>query len=328
MDSATAADFAVCCPSGSLLEAELRKRGILCFPWIEADLHLKSRWRRFASAVAILIACCVFVADIIHLNQTGGYRITRVAGYLKRIPIVAHVRLFEDAAYLASCNPSSATLRGIIAVSDAIRSELIRFSVLSNIPIHRIYDAYVPKYSSVHPADALAVSRIVCVGRIEKNKGHEILVEAARILRQEITIVGDGELNFVEHVKGIAPSYVSFTGFKHDIKDVLMSCSVLACPSSLESFGRVILEAWDAGLVPVAFAGSGGAAEIISASGGGILYSEQTASSLAEALRTAIKLEPERRHLLVSKGRKWMLRETSPVVAGERIGEVLRSAVR
>jgi hypothetical protein len=45
----------------------------------------------------------------------------------------------------------------------------------------------------------------------------------------------------------------------------MCTCSMPVCPSHMELLGRVIFEAWDVGAVPVAFSGSGGAAEIVAA---------------------------------------------------------------
>jgi glycosyltransferase involved in cell wall biosynthesis len=66
------------------------------------------------------------------------------------------------------------------------------------------------------------------------------------------------------------------------------------------------LEAWDDGTVPVVFSGSGGAAEIVAAARGGILYDRQTPDSLAAALQETLNLDPTRSAELVSNGRSWM----------------------
>ena len=71
---------------------------------------------------------------------------------------------------------------------------------------------------------------------------------------------------------------------------------------------------------PVAFSGTGGAAEIVAAAKGGILYEEQTPESLALALRDTLELEQEQRARLIRNGRSWMARN------GESLSTILMGA--
>jgi glycosyltransferase involved in cell wall biosynthesis len=89
----------------------------------------------------------------------------------------------------------------------------------------------------------------------------------------------------------------------------------------------VIFEAWDAGVIPVVFSGSGGAAEIVAAAEGGILYDKQEPLSLAVALREALELDPKRREQFVNNGRNWMRRNCSLEAYGKTISAILSNAV-
>jgi glycosyltransferase involved in cell wall biosynthesis len=86
----------------------------------------------------------------------------------------------------------------------------------------------------------------------------------------------------------------------------LVGGAALVCPSYRESLGRVLFEAWDAGLVPVVWSGSGGAAEAVLASGGGLTYAAQDGASLAQTLRTLLSLAPDARVALIEAGRAWL----------------------
>jgi glycosyltransferase involved in cell wall biosynthesis len=110
-----------------------------------------------------------------------------------------------------------------------------------------------------------------------------------------------------------------------DILPLLQTSSVLAFPSHRETLGRVIFEAWDAGAIPVVFSGSGGAAEIVAAAKGGILYEEQTPESLARVLRDALELDQEQRAVLIGNGRSWMAENCNPEMYGEMLSEILGS---
>jgi glycosyltransferase involved in cell wall biosynthesis len=254
------------------------------------------------------------------------------------LPIVAHVRIFEDAAYLARQSPGPCRLRGIIAISSAVEAEIRRFQQLDSIQLYRIYDAYAPAMPVLRnlPPQGRIVNRVACVGRLVPVKGQDVLVGALRILKDfeggfECLFVGDGEGRFVQELKqttldGNAASSVRWLGFVGDVFSLLQTCSVLVCPSHSEPLGRVIFEGWDAGALPIVFAGSGGAAEIVAAADGGILYDEQTPQSLAMALRRALELDGERRNELVHNGRMWMSTNCNSEAYGETISTILKNA--
>jgi glycosyltransferase involved in cell wall biosynthesis len=112
----------------------------------------------------------------IHLNQSGCYRV---------VLIIGHVRIFEDAAYLARRRPSPRRLRGVIAISSAILEELRPFPQLKDIRMHRHYDAYLPSAQPLpaHVPQRVA-NRVACVGRVVPNKGPDALIEAAGWLKR------------------------------------------------------------------------------------------------------------------------------------------------
>ena len=119
---------------------------------------------------------------------------------------------------------------------------------------------------------------------------------------------------------------MQWVGFSDDVLPLLQSCSILVCPSWREPLGRVILEAWDAGAIPVAFRGSGGAAEILIESKGGILYDDQNPSSLAAAIVAALALNPNDRARMIKNGRDWLAKNCDPANYGKSILEILRSS--
>src|SRR4029077_895459 len=114
------------------------------------------------------------------------------------LPMVSHIRLFEDASYLARQAPRPRRLRGIIAISSAVEAEIRRFQELDAIPLHRIYDAYAPSPRPLPPSSTERTdNRVACVGRLEPGKGQDLLVHAIDILNTldasvECLIVGDG----------------------------------------------------------------------------------------------------------------------------------------
>jgi glycosyltransferase involved in cell wall biosynthesis len=328
MSSVPGFEFVVCCPSGAPLIAELERRGIRWLPWMGADLHRKSRWSRLGAALGIIAACLTLRPDVIYLNQSGSYRIAYPAARIMGRRIIAHVRIFEDAAYLASCAPDAATLSGLIAISGAVEAAIRRFPELNVIPIHRIYDAYSTSHAVSDESTDCRLARVACVGRVAPIKGQEVLVAAAERMDAECLVIGDGEMEYVAALRAMSPPNVVWTGFVSDVVPLLRTCSVLACPSHREPLGRVIFEAWDAGVVPVVFAGAGGSSEIVRAADGGLIYEKQTPDSLAAVLSAALVLPPSDRARLVANGRAWMRLHVATELYGESIARILRQASR
>jgi len=254
------------------------------------------------------------------------------------LPLVAHIRIFEDASYLAKQTPNPRRLRKIIAISGAIETEVRRFPQLDSIQLQQIYDGYTPTalpFQDVSTQER-ALNRLACIGRLVPVKGQDVLVRALCLLKElgkpwECLFVGDGEEGFVQNLqdiasRGNAANSIRWLGFVNDVIPLLQTCSFLVCPSHREPLGRVIFEAWDAGAVPVVFSGSGGAAEIVSAAQGGILYKQQTPISLAEAIRQAVMLDHEQRTCFVNNGRAWMAENCDPESYGRRLSTILAAA--
>jgi glycosyltransferase involved in cell wall biosynthesis len=213
---------------------------------------------------------------------------------------------------LARQQPTVRRVKGLIAISDAMEAEIRLFPALQTIPLHRIYDAYVPAQPGLDSVRARG--RIACVGRVVAVKGQDVLLQALSIAEDyrepvECLIVGDGDDAYIHSLKALGQrvgANARWLGFVGDILPLLRTCAVLVCPSHREPLGRVIFEAWDAGVLPVVYAGAGGSAEIVSAADGGILYEEQSPTALARALVTALALGDSQTAHLIENGRSWM----------------------
>ena len=331
-------ETAVCCPPRSPIIAELEKLAIRTFPYFIYGLHEKSRLMRMLAAIGLVRACLEFRPDVLYLNQSGCYRVALPAAVLFNLPIVAHVRIFEDADYFAKRRPDPRRLRSIVAISHAIEAELSRWPQLSAIPQYMLYDAYVPAVPTDQSNSAERISnRVGCFGRIVPNKGQNLLIDATHWLSRngaeiECLIVGDGQIHFVQQLKaaaaeGAGASVIKWLGIRDNVVSLLRTCAVLACPSHREALGRVIFEAWDAGAVPVACTTSAGAAEVILAADGGILYTEQAPKSLARALRATLQLPQKEVARLIRNGRSWMSKHCDSRLYNEAIAKILCDAV-
>lgn len=144
------------------------------------------------------------------------------------------------------------------------------------------------------------VWRIGMVGRISPDKGHAILMDAARMLaadghRLAITVAGASLYSAPAYAadvrKRAAGLDVQFTGWVDGVGALLRQLDLLVVPSTAEpGLPRVVLEAFSAGL-PVVALPSGGIPEAVRDHVTGFLSPDLTAASLARTLR-AVMLGP------------------------------------
>lgn len=335
LDGLNARDIGVCLPPRTQLEAELRRRNVKVYPYLLPDLHRRPRWRRAQAALAVLRACVEHRPELLYLNQAGIFRVAKPAADLLRLGIVAHARIFEDASYLDRCAPSS-RLRGIIAISHAVADEIRIHRNLASIPLCTLYDAYPCAPAKGCEGSKRKPSLVACVGRIFPIKGQDILVRALPMVQEahpdvSCLMVGDGDRDYIARTKEDArglDSAIRWMGYRSDAVSLLRECAVLVCPSHREPLGRVIFEAWDAGALPVAFRGSGGAAEVVAAADGGVLYDAQEPASLAEAIIAAMSLGDGERSRLINNGRAWLAANCDPVVYGRTVGGFFATCAR
>jgi glycosyltransferase involved in cell wall biosynthesis len=326
-------EVAVCCPPQTPIIAELENISVSVFPYFVYGLHEKTRLQRVWAALGILRACYQFRPEVLYLNQGGCYRVALIAAVIFNLPIVSHVRIFDDVAYFAKIRPDPLRLRGLVTISLAVASEFHRHPELAAIRKHVLYDPYKPAIAANESKSTQSVThRIACVGRIEPRKGQDLLIRAILLLGElgyniECLMIGDGSKTYVQQLKSLAKhASIKWCGIQKEIVPLLRTCAVMACPFTREGLGRVVFEAWDAGTIPIAWRSAGGIAEIITAADGGILYEEPTPESLATMLLRAMKLPQLESSRLINNGRSWIFEHCDPHRYAQSISKILRDA--
>lgn len=317
-------DSACCCPPKGPLIGKLFERKIRSFPNFQANLHLRGAGAKALALLGLLRALWTYRPDILHVNQAGATRIAMMACRMFKIPCVAHVRLLEDVEYLGNLCPSPKHLKGLIAISQPI-AELIQAQPnLRKVPCRVLLDAFRPTFESEiysSAANSVPTWDFVCVGRIEKYKGQELLIQALHILAQQgivPRVAFVGEMNecgtrLEERVAELGLNgSVEFAGHQDAVNPFLAKSKWLVCPSRYEALGRVLFEAWDVGIPVIAGEFSGGAAASVTGSGGGLLFSDWTPASLAITLAQALEKTPQEAQKSAMKGRAWLLESTDP----------------
>lgn len=315
----------VICPPGPLAR-QLQANHIPVDNYFPRGLHERSRACRGLVALRLLISAIRFRPDVIHANQAGavlyGVTIHRLIG----TPASTHVRVESDVEYLASLGSRLKHLGAVICVSKHIRDLCQRQTELGHARISYVYDLVGTRASTGRVASSGSGprTRFICVTRIEPNKRVDLLIEAfglvsAAVGDATLTIVGDAPRGSTLpetlarriHALGL-DELVHWTGYVQDIEPLLAGADILVCPFEREALGRVIVEAWDADVLPVAWSGSGGPAELIEQARAGLLYPEQTATSLATALVQACRLSTTDRDAHARNARLWISNHCDP----------------
>jgi len=134
------------------------------------------------------------------------------------------------------------------------------------------------------PADK---RRLLFVGRFDRQKGVDILLEALRELRDSTFayLVGSAVLNDGAALK--LPDNVRTTGWLSaaDLTAYYETADVLVAPSRWEGFGLTAVEAMRAGL-PVIASRVGGLAEVVEHDVTGLLVEPNSSAALVSAIRS------------------------------------------
>lgn len=177
--------------------------------------------------------------------------------------------------------------------------------------------AALPALAAV-PADAPLV---VCVGRLSRQKGQDVLLRAwrsASVRDARLVLVGDGP--YAERLRRDAPPGVLFAGASAEVRTWIHAADLLVLPSRWEGMALAPLEAMACG-VPVLLSDVNGARESLPPGHAPhCLVPPEDSAALAAAL-TALLADPARRAEL---GRTAQSRTRSVFDVTKTAGAVLR----
>jgi glycosyltransferase involved in cell wall biosynthesis len=327
---ASGVETAVCCPANTPFARQISLMGIKSYTLYISDLHLKTRFHRAFAALGFLWATISFRPDVIYVNQAGSTKGVIASALLFGIPVVCHVRLYEDIRYLDHLPFLNKVISAFIAISASIETEMKKSSRLCAIPIHQLYDGHDELFFPIIESNMT----IACVGRIVPIKGQELLLDALAYLQPKRSVkcvfIGDGSEEYVAALKNFAENNdveAAFLGFREDVGAILSGCAALVCPSYKEPLGRVIFDAWAAGTIPVVYSQSGGAAEVVSKAEGGIIYINQSPEDIADAIILALLMPAEIRATTIENGRRWLKQQCDPKLYAEKLVAIFRCMV-
>jgi len=191
-----------------------------------------------------------------------------------------------------------------IVITDLLKEQAIRNLPLDNNKIHRIYyGCNPPTPLTADDIDALKLNfnikdqfTVGVVGRIEPQKGHDLLIKSINSLCQEGhdihgLIVGHAmSSDYLQKIKDLIISRqlkerITVIPFQKDPTKILQCMDALVLPTIKETFGIILVEAMLAG-IPVIGSNAGGVPEIIDHNETGLLFNSGNIDSLSNAIRT------------------------------------------
>ncbi len=147
--------------------------------------------------------------------------------------------------------------------------------------------------------------RIIAMGRLSAEKGHDLLLTAcAPVLQQYpdwgLEIIGDGPLRArlqqLSHELGIADRVHFYGQLKHPF-EVMAGADVYVLPSRVEGFPNALLEAMGLGLPVVSFDCPSGPSDLIAHGENGLLVAPEDVAQMSQALVSLIQDEALRQRL-------------------------------
>lgn len=168
--------------------------------------------------------------------------------------------------------------------------------------INRIEYIYNPLALSFDKQTSLSNKRVIAVGRLHKQKGFDLLLNAWKIVEEndsewslDIFGIGSLENDLKKQISDNKLTRVSLKGYSKDINDEFVKSSIFVLSSRFEGFVLVLMEALAKGLPCVSFNCKEGPAEIIQDGVNGYLVEPENFQMLAEKILALIKNEEIRR---------------------------------
>lgn len=263
-------------------------------------LHAEARMLRFVSRKKF---------DVVHAHLSRAAYLSWIVSVLRRVPLICTVHVeTREPIYRIMAKGSNR----IVAVSNFIRG-ILKGAGIKDDYIDVVYhgtdfgDITYHSPIDVHTEFEIPNNRqlVGLVGRVSREKGHELAVEA---LPEVLSEFPDLQLMFVGREVGDFPAqlkqrvesmeianHVTFTGDRADVPRLLDAMSFSILPSMMESFSLAALESMARGRAVVA-SRVGGLEEVVVHNETGYLV-DQTPHAFASSMAYLLQEERERDRL-------------------------------
>ena len=193
----------------------------------------------------------------------------------------------------------------VVGVSDGVRKSAISFYGLDAEKTQTIYNGFDLDQIRSLADEACPIElrgdestfRIACIGRLQREKGVDVLLAALRIavhergLRQlQLVLAGDGpDAGMLGSLcrESNLDEFVTFAGFQQNPYAILSRCNLLCLPSRYEGMPNALIEALACGLPAIASNCPHGPQEILTSEQFGQLVTSEDEHALAQAIELA-----------------------------------------
>lgn len=313
-------DFSICVISNSDgvgFNKELDDLKIRYYPIFKSDLHLSNSIVRIYYLLKLFRICVIERPSIIHLNQIGGlaYLLYLKTFLYSKFKLIVHNRHQDDSVVLKKFDNRISLIDHIISVS---QNENIKFKInYSHIPSSIIYNPFELNFELPVVKNK---NKFLCVSRINQVKNQFLILEALSLMKADNAVNVDlfGDIDSV-HSKVYADilfrftednnlqNRITFRGFDVSVSKKFRNYKCLILPSLEEAMGRVIVESFIKGIIPIVLDADTGAREVIIKMGLMELLFMNRANCLLSKINYINDLDQESYNRIVLTGQKWIL---------------------
>lgn len=294
------------------LEPEIEVAGIPLIrePNLLRDVHLLQEWKAYRGLLRLLKQGNY---DVVHTHTSKAGFLGRLAAHKAKIPIVVHTphgNIFDGyfsplktKLYTTLERKAASWTDRIIELTDGgieeylaqgIGTRKLYSTIFSGIDVSP-YENRVTHRKHVRMELGIEENTFLVggVGRLEKIKGFEYYINAAKHLHQDhptIQFIHAGTGSLEQELKELAKplgEQFTFLGLRHDIPDLMAALDVLVVPSLNEGMGRVVLEAGAAG-TPCIASDVGGLPEVVLHDQTGVIVPARDHVVLSEAIQALL----------------------------------------
>lgn len=314
----------VLAPGNGPLVDEFKKRDVAVFVYDFRFRPLRSNPLRFIRLTAFLINLLkTNNIGLVHFNLHYFAKNFWLAILLCRLPAVVHIRsplwchVFEK--FIMS------RLMKVLCVSQAVKNAFLQkrrsdsFIRFAPGQVEVVYDGHdLNKFAKIRSGgkfrNEFGISEkerlVALIGAVDPVKGQDLLIQAAAAVSQkypDVTYLIIGELykttddkkEYFDRLKALAGQSglngkVIFTGYRHDIPEIIHDFDIIVQPSEHEALGGCMIEGMAAGK-PVIGTNVHGTPEIIGDNEVGIVMPRRTAEDLAQAITFLLEHPEEAR---------------------------------
>ena len=295
-------------------------------------------FRDFVSLVRLIRVFRKEKPDMVHSITPKAGLLSMLAAWFTRVPVRVHTftglvfpyeRGWKRSLLIATDRLTAACATHVIPEGNGVKKDLIRFRitrkplpVLGNGNVRGIdMNHYTRSAETLQKASELRESLgireedfvFIFVGRLDRDKGLDDLIDAFRLLQQErdhihLLLVGAEEADgahmlektreYLGHSKHIHLS----NGWQDDVRPWYAASDALVLPSWREGFPNVVIEAGAMELASIV-TNINGSREIVADHQNGLIVPAKDAESLYYAMKSFVD-RPERVQIFASKARK------------------------